>query len=675
MERTDFEQWKGKEVARLLALVETERRYYQEIVAALPVGIAILSGERAIVLANRAFRQTFGLSADEIRRKTIEQILPSDPLVEKIRSIHLVPHDSAVRGGMTLDFAGKLLLVDVRPIRSWDEDSELETLVAIQELPGSGASHTDPTAASAGASASSSHLVEAPGGVTPSAPAFPTAGLPAIAWQADPETLQFTSVSGSASSVLGYSPSQWLQTEGFFEARMHPDDRETTMALYRSIFESGGLEHGGEASAEFRIVASTGDPHWCRETIVAGAPGEASPGTASPAATSRRIYGVLTFIGERVRMQRQMEVAARNAALRTVSARLAHDLNNPLMLIAGYAEEMLRAFPEGDTRREDAEQIVKATERIADLTARLLRFTRRGATSPGSVDLPALLTRLEPRFARISGEAVATRIEVEANLDHQRAPIWAFADIGPLEELLITLAGAASQGSGCTELRITCDSATIAESIPHATLGVGAYLRIAVQGNGAGLEGDKSDALFESIFSGEALAQAYGLAREWGGDIAYYGDASHSTFVLYLRPCEPAEAEPEKVAAAGPAHPMILVVDDEPGIRALVAKILRREQYEVVEASTATEAGALAATLLRPVELLVTDVMLPDELGTTLAQQLCEQLPALKVLYMSGYTDDERVRTGAFPPGARFLQKPFTLGALVTKVRESLEQA
>jgi two-component system cell cycle sensor histidine kinase/response regulator CckA len=288
-----------------------------------------------------------------------------------------------------------------------------------------------------------------------------------------------------------------------------------------------------------------------------------------------------------------------------------------------------------------------------------------------------LVTRLEPRFARISGEGVATRIEAEANIDHQRAPIWAFADIGPLEELLITLAGAASQGSGCTELRITCDSATIAESIPHATLGAGSYVRIAVQGNGAGLEGDKSDALFESIFSGEALAHAYGLAREWGGDIAYYGDASHSTFVLYLRPCEPAEAEPEEVAAAapGPPHPVILVVDDEPGIRALVAKILRREQYEVVEASTATEAGALAATQLRPVELLVTDIMLPDQPGTALAHDLCEQIPALKVLYMSGYTDDERARAGAFPPGAKFLQKPFTLGALVTKVRESLEQS
>jgi PAS domain S-box-containing protein len=673
MERTDFEQWKGKEVARLLALVETERRYYQEIVAALPVGIAVLSGERAIVLANRAFRQTLGLSAEEIRGKTIEQILPSDQLLEKIRSVHLQNAEAASRGSMTLDFAGKRLRAEVRAIRSWDEDLELETLVAIQEVAESGARSVHPMAVGATAmgvpaiDANPPRPVVAPAEVAPPVPAFPTADLPAIVWQADATTLRFTAVSGSANALLGYAPADWLNTGGFFEGRMHPEDREAAMALYRSIFEKGGLEIGGEASAEFRMVSATGDPQWCRETIAAAAPSEGS----------RKVYGVLTLIGERVQMQRQMEVAARNAALRSASARLAHDLNNPLMLIAGYAEEMLRAFPEGDTRREDAEQIIKATERIADLTARLLRFTRRGTTSPGSVDLPALMTRLEPKIARICGEGVQTRIETAAKPAHQSAPIWAFADTGPLEELLIALAGAACQGPGCTELRITCDSATIAESIPSAPVGAGAYARIAVRGNGAGLEGGKSEALFESIFSGEALAHAYGLAREWGGDLVYHGDASHSTFILYLRPSEPAAPQPQAVRAAAPEplHPVILVVDDEPGIRALVAKILRREQYEVVEASTATEAGTLAATQSRPVELLVTDVMLPDQPGTTLAQYLCEQLPALKVLYMSGYTDDERARTGDFPPGAKFLQKPFTLGALVTKVRESLEQA
>ncbi len=148
-------------------------------------------------------------------------------------------------------------------------------------------------------------------------------------------------------------------------------------------------------------MTPAGEPQWCRETVVAPSPGEGSG----------RFHGVLTFIGQRVQIQNQMEVAARNTALRGASARLAHDLNNPLMLIAGYAEEMLRAFPEGDARRDDAEQIIKATERIADLTSRLLRFTRRGATNPGSVDLPALVGGLDPKFARICGDGVAIRIQ------------------------------------------------------------------------------------------------------------------------------------------------------------------------------------------------------------------------------------------------------------------------
>ena len=686
MERADFEQWKGKDVARLLALVENERRYYREMVAALPVPIAVLSGDRSIVLANRAFRQMFGVRGEEIRRKTIEQILPSDQLIEKIRSVHV---ETSTGGSLILDFAGKLLRVDVRPIRNWDEDGELETLLAIQTLSNQVLS---------GQVLSNQELAEA--GAERAAPAFPVTfpsqELPAIVWQADAETLQFTAVQGAALSVLGFAPSHWLETEGFFEQRIHAEDRDATMALYRALIEHGGLqqgglergglERGGEASAEFRIATSSGDFQWCRETVVIAPPGEGL----------RKMYGVLTFIGERVWMQRQMEVAGRHAALGGLSARLAHDLNNPLMLIAGYTEEMSHAFPEGDPRREDVEQIVKATERIAEITARLTGFTRRGVMHLESVDLSAAVARLEPKFAGICGAGVtfsatltpaSARIEtrrIEASRIKISTPVWALAEIQQLEELLVTLADAARDCAGCTELRIACDWAAITERIPGATLTPGTYARITIQGNGAGVDANKSVALFESILPkgaesarGESLAHAYALAREWGGDLAYSGGAAHSTFVLYLRSAEPAEAAPHEISTVEgePPRPTILVVDDEPGIRALVAKILRRERYEVIEASTATEAGALASAQPRPVDLLVTDIMLPDQLGTQLAKQLRGRLPALKVLYMSGYAEDARARTGDFPPGAAFLQKPFTLGTLVAKVRELLEQA
>jgi hypothetical protein len=642
MERTDFEQWKGKEVARLLALVETERRYYQEMVATLPVAIAVLSNDRSVVLANRAFRQTFGLRSDEIRRRPMEQILPSAELIERIRSVHTESSsETATHGGLIVPLGDKQLRVDVRPIRSWDEDMELETLIVVQDLSGANVATAQP-----------------------SAPPFPDAELPAVIWQADAATFQFLAVSGSATTALGFPSEHWLNTPEFFERRIHGEEREATLTLYRSA-----VERGSAASAEFRMPDSTGALHWCRETIVAPSGGE----------EPRKLYGVLTLIDERMQLALQTQVSARHEALTGLSARLAHDLNNPLMLIAGYAEEMSHAFPESDPRHEDVGQILKATERISEITAHLTRYARRGTSQPQSVDLAAAAMRLEAKLSVICGDTIAVRAEAST-------PVWATADAQALDQVLLTLADAAREGSGATEIRIACDSAAIAEQIPGATTPAGTYARVTVRANGTGIEPPKSASLFESILAksaesalGESLAHAYTAAREWGGDLAYLGDAAGSTFVLLLAPAQPPAVEeklPEvTIVVPEPPQPLILVVDDEPGIRALVAKILRRERYDVIEASTATEAGELATAQLRPVELLVTDIMLPDHTGIVLAEQLRNQIPGLKVLYMSGYTQDDRARAGDFPPGSKFLQKPFTLGALVAKVRESLEES
>jgi PAS domain S-box-containing protein len=703
MERTDFEQWKGKEVARLLALVETERRYYQEMVATLPVAIAVLSANRSIVLANRAFRQLFGVTGQEIRRRTIEQILPSDQLIERIRAAYTeTSAEYASRGALSVNAAGKTLRIEVRPIRGWDEDMELETLLAIQDCSGAIAPQTiapvNPLTAPATPVVAEpvvaepvvvepvvvdhhvEHLAEPQPVPEPplAAPAFPSGDLPAVLWQADAASLRFTAVSGLAKSDLAVAPSAWPHTENFFEQRIYVEDRAATLALYRSA-----MEHGGEASAEFRMADASGDLHWFRETIVASA----------PSAEPQHVYGVLTAIDERVRLQRQMEVATRHTALTNVSARLAHDLNNPLMLIAGYAEEMLQAFPEGDARRDDVQQIVKATERINEITSHLTRFTQRKPSKSERVDVAAAVKRLDPVFLGLCGDGDSVKLEAAT-------PVWALAEARPLEELLVTLADAARDCPGFTQLRVSCDTVTITEQIPNATLAPGTYARVTIHANGTGLDAAKSVSLFESILAksadsarGETLANAYTQAREWGGDLAYSGSATQSAFVLYLRTTQAPEAvpasapasdtrppivivgEPEPAPVPEPPKPLILVVDDEPGIRALVAKILRREQYEVVEASTAVEAGMMADTQSRPVQLLVTDIVLPDHPGTRLAEQLTARIPALKVLYMSGYTEDERARTGEMPPGAKFLQKPFTLSALVAKVRESLAEA
>jgi two-component system cell cycle sensor histidine kinase/response regulator CckA len=489
MERVDFEQWKPKEVARLLALVEGGRRYYQNLVAMLPVPLIVLSPDRSVVFANRAFRQAFGLSAEDLGRMSIDQILPSERLIEKIRDVHLhgiAPPD------FTLDVGEKLLRIAMVPIRSLDEETEFETLLMVEDVSGA-------------------------------APQAPPA--------APPEPIE----------------------------------------------------------------------------------------------------------------QRQL-AAARNSALQGLSARLAHDLNNPLMIITGYAEELLQGLKKDDPQRSNAEQILEATQRIADLTAQLLQFTRKQARPPQPVDLPGVLAGLK------AGEAA---VNVRAG-----KPVWALADAAQLHEILLTLARAACEGAAEPRATIACD--TVAQP--------SALARITVSGNGRGLDRDQLAAVFEAFVAkdpekstGPALARAYSIVREWGGDIEVSSDAS---FTIYL---------PLGAPAASPQRETVLVVDDEANIRTLVAKILRRERYNVLQAGNAQEALAVASKHDGPIHLLVTDVVLPGESGRQIAERMRQALPNLKVLYISGFSDDESVRTGNFPPGSKYLQKPFALGALISKVREALE--
>lgn len=345
MERTDFESWNGKEVARLLALVEDQRRYYQEMVASLPVGLVVLSANRTVVSANRAFRQAFGLRIEDLRGRSIEQILPSDRLIEKIREMAV---EGIPQPGFLLHQAGKLLRISVLPLRSWDEETEMETLLMIADL--------SDVRSGAAPVADTPRVVR-----TSPAVAVPAQSLGAILWRADADRLQFTDVNGGIEQMLGYPASHWLKSPAFFAQRIHKEDREAVLALYRTA-----VQHGREVNAEFRAVTASGETIWCRETVR-----QAEPGV---------LAGVLTAIGQREELEQLRVTAERNSALHSLSARLAHDLNNPLMIISGYAEEMLNPLEASDPRRAEIEQILAATERIGSLTAQLLEFTRRQAS-------------------------------------------------------------------------------------------------------------------------------------------------------------------------------------------------------------------------------------------------------------------------------------------------------
>lgn len=633
MERTDFEPWNGRDVARLLALMENQRRYYQDMVAGLPVGLVVLSAERTIVSANRAFRQTLGLRIEDLLGKAIEQILPSERLIEKIREMAI---PEIPQPGFLLQQTGRLLRIDILPLPNWDEDTEMETLLMIADV--------------SEVRAGTTSVAGAPGAVSASpALTVATENAGALVWRAEAGRLQFTDISGAAGQMLGYPASHWLNSPAFFTQRIHKDDRQAVLALYRTA-----VQHNCEVNAEFRAVTASGETIWCRETVRQTEPGI--------------LNGVLTKIGQRKELEQLRITAERNSALHSLSARLAHDLNNPLMIISGYAEEMLNPLEAIDPRRAALEQILTATERIGSLTAQLLEFTRRKESQTERVDLAGLVSGLGGKI-----QARAAK------------PMWAMANRQQLEEILPVLVATLKKERAT--IVVTCDTATITEFIAGASVAPATYARVMVAASGFVLEAEKSRLIFESFLdktsdksTGEALARAYAVVRQWGGELSFESEASGgSVFTMYL-PLAELEAEPKTEPTRGATRPAdaqresILVVDDEAGIRRLIAKILRREHYRVLEAGSAAEADEIAASHGGSIQLLVTDVMLPDRNGRQVAEKLIQSMPKLKVMYISGFTDDESVRAGAFPPGARFLQKPFTLGALIETVRETLDQ-
>jgi hypothetical protein len=664
MERAAFEQWRPREVARLLALVETERRYYQEMIAALPAALVVLAHDRTILSSNAAFRRLVGLRGEELRKRGIEQILPSDDLIERIRSAH-VHADTAP---FLIDMGERRFRIAAAPILGWEDETEPETLLLIQPVESVQPLEMAPPTESIQPPVETAGPAEA--APAPEA-SMDVSTLPAAIWQADAATLVFTYAGGAVQPILGYPAAHWLAEPQFFAERIHPEDRAEVMALYRSVVSAGG-----EASAEYRALPASGDPVWCRETIRVPAPGEGERGIA----------GVLSVIPQRRQLEAQAIAAARIDALRGLCSRLAHDLNNPLMIVTGYAEDLLNAFPAGDPARNDLAEILGAARRMADIAGQLLGFTRPQANAASRLELSKLIAAL-----------AKPGLGVDLQIESPEGAVWAMADVQQLTEAIAALVAFAIENTtDVSQLRVSCGSTRIAERMgTAATLQPGMYARLDIHAQGAAK--DAPAGVFESILpakdvnrpAGPAVARAYLNVRQWGGDVAFSsGAARGSTFTIYLPLAEPdrvATAPEPEIAAPAPEPPpvpsppvepslgTVMVVEDEPGIRGLVRKILKRERFEVLEAGSGEEALAAASAYGGSIGLLLTDVVLPGMGGRELAESLVAAHADLKVVYVSGFTGDESIRTGKFPPGSIFLQKPFTLSALVSVVKKAFE--
>ncbi len=361
---------------------------------------------------------------------------------------------------------------------------------------------------------------------------------------------------------------------------------------------------------------------------------------------------------------------------------IAHDFNNLLTAITGYSELLLGELPPEDLRRGHADEIRKAGERAASLTQQLLAFSRRQVLEPKVLDVNIVVSDIERMLRRLIGEHI--------ELKTPKAPdLWKVkADPGQIEQAILNLVLNARDAmpSGGT-LAIETSNAQLDESFTrdHVPTQPGPYVSVAVSDTGVGISDDVKARLFEPFFTtkergkgtGLGLSTTYGIVKQSGGYLWCDSEVGRgTTFRVLLPRVEEPVSQVEERKPLPPIHPgdeTLLLVEDEPEVRSLVQRILKTQGYTVVTAANPDEALAVAREFKGSIQLMVTDVVMPGMSGLQLAERLAPMRPNMRVLFMSGYTNDAIGHQGVLDPGTAFLQKPFTPNALARKVREVLD--
>ena len=397
---------------------------------------------------------------------------------------------------------------------------------------------------------------------------------------------------------------------------------------------------------------------------------------------------------ETIKLQAQVVEAQKMKAIGQLAAGVAHDFNNLLTSINGYAELLIGKMPPGDVRGGMAEKILISGQRAADLVSQLLAFGRKQMIAPKVLDLNDLVRRMEPMLSHTIREDIDLATDLDCDLQHIRM------EPAQVEQIIVNLslnARDAMPRGGTMTIRtanVTLDGAVVHG---HPEVQAGAYVLLAISDTGIGMTGEVKQHLFEPFFTtkgvgkgtGLGLASVYGIVKQNGGEIVVESEPGRGTILSIYLPSAGGEAPSAgarvQVAAAAPSgNPLaktgdyretILLLEDHEGVLELVEHILREQGYRVMTARNGPQALALALAGEHSgeIRLLVTDVVLPGMSGREVAERLLPVCPGLKVLFMSGYTDDV-IRHHRVPEtGVAFLPKPFNPAEMARKVRQMLD--
>ncbi|HEV2401769.1 MAG TPA: ATP-binding protein [Candidatus Sulfotelmatobacter sp.] len=390
-------------------------------------------------------------------------------------------------------------------------------------------------------------------------------------------------------------------------------------------------------------------------------------------------------VTERRALEQQLRQSQKMEAVGRLAGGIAHDFNNLLMVISGYSEFLLERLGGEPHLRGPAQEIASAAERASSLTRQLLAFSRKQMLAPRIVNLNDIATENLKMLTRMIGEDIDLVMTPGRDLWSVRA------DAGQIEQVIMNLAVNARDAmpSG-GKLTIETSNVTLDEEYARqlAPLRPGDYVMISISDTGAGMDSETQSKIFEPFFTtkgpkgtGLGLSTVYGIVKQSGGYIWVYSEVSRgTTFKIYL-PRVPSVEEPIAQFAARPAqfqrvepgHETILLVEDEANLRYLARQYLEKQGYKVIEAADGAVAMQIAVAHDSTIHLLLTDVIMPGMNGRELAQRIVEIRPNVKVLYMSGYTENVIGQDGTLDAGVRLLQKPFNLRDLKSQVREVLD--
>ena len=387
-------------------------------------------------------------------------------------------------------------------------------------------------------------------------------------------------------------------------------------------------------------------------------------------------------ITEMKRMEERLLQSHKMEAVGRLAGGVAHDFNNLLTVIMGYSEHLLSRLGADDPHRKEVEEIRKAGNRAAALTRQLLAFSRRQVLQPEVLDLNRVIQELEMMLRRLIGENMDLATSLATGLGNVKV------DPGQIEQVVVNLvvnARDAMPGGGKVMIRTANVISDGEAARGDETVPSGSYVLLEISDTGCGMDPSTIAQIFDPFFTtkekgkgtGLGLATVYGIVRQSGGHILVSSESGKgTTFHIYIPRTEASSAAPKTVPESTPAtcgQETVLLVEDSEEIRNLVREILERNGYNVLEASQGSDAILVCSGHEGAIHLILTDVVMPGMSGRELCTRLTPLYPGVKVIYMSGYTDDVIGHHGVLDPGTVYFQKPFTPNALERKVREVLD--